>query len=312
MADANGWCTIESDPAVFTEMLEKVGCKGVAAEEIISLDPGTLASLTNPVLGLVLLFKWKKQTQTRNVMEDANLYFAQQVVSNACATQAIVNIVLNHDSADGVDVGPELKNFKEFTKDLPPRTRGEMIGQCEALRSVHNGFARSTAFSFEDKQSKEDDDCYHFISYLYKDGSVWELDGLQPGPIFIEPATTETWVETAAQAIRARMEEISALDKTGKGQGLSFSLMALTGDKVAQLKAKLAANRNDAVTAAALADAEALRAAGVAENVRRRHNYVPVVVSLFKALAEKGQLRGIVDAALAKQAAEKASKAGAK
>ena len=57
MADSAGWCTIESDPAVFTEMLERFGCKGIAAEEIISLDKDVLATLTQPVLGLVLLFK---------------------------------------------------------------------------------------------------------------------------------------------------------------------------------------------------------------------------------------------------------------
>ena len=310
MTDSAGWCTIESDPAVFTEMLERVGCKGVAAEEIISLDKDTLATLTQPVLGLILLFKWKPQKTERAVMEEADLYFAKQVVSNACATQAIVNIVLNKDTAPGVDIGDNLRGFKDFTKDLDSQTRGEMVGQSDVLRTVHNSFARSTAFSFEDKQATKDDDVYHFISYIYKDEIVWELDGLQGGPIFIEPATEASWLETAATAIQTRMEEISALDKTGKGRGMSFSLMALTGDRVAQLKAKLAAG--DASVSGELAAAEQLRAEGRAENVRRRHNYVPTIVNLFQAMAEKGKLRGIVDAAKAQQEAKKAAKAAAK
>ena len=43
-----------------------------------------------------------------------------------------------------------------------------------------------------------------------------------------------------------------------------------------------------------------------AENVRRHHNYVPLVVDLFKVLAEKGKLQDMVAGAREKAAAAKA------
>lgn len=43
-----------------------------------------------------------------------------QVISNACATQAIVSILLNSHS---IDVGEELKSFRSFTLELPPDVR---------------------------------------------------------------------------------------------------------------------------------------------------------------------------------------------
>lgn len=124
----DGWCTIESDPGVFTELVHTMGVRGVEFEEVYSLDEGTLGALhTSGVRGLVFLFKWRAgEKDARRAVgegESAGLFFAKQVINNACATQAILAVLFN---CPGIELGEALGNLKAFSADFSP----EMKGAC--------------------------------------------------------------------------------------------------------------------------------------------------------------------------------------
>ena len=136
------WCTIESDPGVFTELVSKIGVKGVQFEELYTLDEESLANC-KPLYGLVFLFKYKNEGKRETLAAGQypeSLFFAKQVISNACATQAILSILLNQ--SDKIDNGEELKRLNEFSVGMTDRMKGEAIGNSEIIRTVHNSFAR--------------------------------------------------------------------------------------------------------------------------------------------------------------------------
>lgn len=57
------WCTVESDPAVFTELISSFGVLNCEVEELYSMDQDIESSH-----GLIFLFKWKSETDDRTIL----------------------------------------------------------------------------------------------------------------------------------------------------------------------------------------------------------------------------------------------------
>lgn len=51
------------------------------------------------------------------------IWFANQLIHNACATQAILNVIFNSPQ---LDIGDKLRNFKDFTRNMGPKV-GESL-----------------------------------------------------------------------------------------------------------------------------------------------------------------------------------------
>jgi ubiquitin carboxyl-terminal hydrolase L5 len=313
------WCLIESDPAVFTELIESFGCcNAIELMELYSIESDASmmehlqllpqwqqqqqhAHLTvDPQLfqlscyGLIFLFDYNSTIQKRhgessgsaatvppqqqplepttpndgnNMNTDSvamsnDIFFAQQITTNACATQAILSVIMNavHEGTLSTQqIGTMLSEFYQFTVDLPPYYKGMAINSSEVIRNAHNSFTamNDTLLSMDDAKDRDTSgkgEAFHFVAYVPVNGVVYELDGLQQQPIRIGtipdngddhdassiPTTKYQWLSVARRAIQERMQLIGA--DTG---AVKFNLMAVTSDRRTALRTLMEHCHND-------------------------------------------------------------------
>jgi ubiquitin carboxyl-terminal hydrolase L5 len=302
------WTTIESDPAVFTSLIQQIGVKGVQVEELWDLSNLEALNRRFHLHGLIFLFKYRTDLDTtsalavENVDAPESLFFASQVITNACATQAILGVLLNVETfgndveGEGGEggreqtIGETLEELKQFTADFPPELKGLALSNSEKIRAAHNAFARPEPIVEEGKRvAKNGDEVYHFVAFVHHGGRVWELDGLKPKPVAYGECSKENWHEVAVPAIQERIQKYASDE-------ISFNLLAMTNEKESVFRRELreATESGDNESIIRLTDEiedEMKRKENWRdENIRRKHNYIPFIFEMLKCLAEKGAL----------------------
>ncbi|KAH8314933.1 hypothetical protein KR074_004002, partial [Drosophila pseudoananassae] len=298
------WCLVESDPGVFTELIRGFGCTGAQVEEIWTLDAAAFHHL-EPIHGLIFLFKWMQDDKPsgRIVTDRNDIFFVRQVITNACATQALLSLLMNLQHPD-IDLGETLTTFKSICQDLDPVKRGMCLSQESKIRTVHNSFARPVLFELDMPQPPGDEDVYHFVGFMPIKGHLYELDGMQEGPIELaEIAMGQNWLDVARPIIEARMHRYSVGE-------IHFNLMALVSDRqryyerqiqlLVHQPSPLSLNERQAEIANLrnfVKFEQDKKRRYRQENQRRRHNYLPFIVELLKQLGETGQLMPLYEKA---------------
>lgn len=289
------------DQGVFTYLLENLGVKNVQFEELLTLEPESLAAL-HPVYGVIFLFKYPTDTPytaTDKPLDGAfdhdaaeRLFFAAQTIQNACGTQALLSVLLNKTADGEIDVGDGLRDFREFTMVLPPEFRGEALSNSELIRDVHNSFARSSPFVDETARTgnEETEDAFHFVAYTRVGATLYELDGLQPAPISHGACATPADFNTKVMEVLQR--RVARYDLAE----IRFNLMAMVGD--------LRVRAREIGDAEALARENRKRRDWQFENALRRHNFVgfsgAVLSAVVRAKLKEGGEEGQGDGAYQK------------
>lgn len=274
-----------------------------------------------PIHGLIFLFKWVQQSEesVQSVLDSRleKIFFAKQVIPNACATNAILSVLLNCKHTD-MSLGSTLTVFKDFCQSFDAFNKGLTLTNASQIRSVHNSFSKSTLFELDSKSQTKDEDVYHFVAYAPIDGRLYELDGLKSGPIDLGAIGSEqNWVDVVRPVIESRMQKYS------EGE-IHFNLMAIVSDRKMiyqrQIDQLLTAAGTDAMDTDTtqhevehlrimIEEEDAKRKRYTVENIRRKHNYLPLIVELLKILGQQGQLMPLYEKAKQRAVERELSKA---
>ncbi|KAF9554244.1 cysteine proteinase [Agrocybe pediades] len=134
------FAVIESDPGVFTSLTRSLGIHGLELVEMYDIEPWAVDHLKPH--GLIFCFMWHKDTHRPTDFNDPaaeRVWFANQLSDDACATHAILNVLLN---CPHIDVGEEMRAFKRDTEGMSPVMRGLAVTNSPIIRPAHNSLAR--------------------------------------------------------------------------------------------------------------------------------------------------------------------------
>ncbi|GIY00265.1 ubiquitin carboxyl-terminal hydrolase BAP1 [Caerostris darwini] len=232
-----GWLELESDPGLFTLLLEDFGVRGVQVEEVYDLQK----TIEGPVYGFIFLFKWIEERRSRrkvtaseeNFVEDEetinSIFFAQQMVPNSCATHALLSVLLN---CPKIYLGPTLARLKEHTANMNPENKGYAIGNTPELARAHNSHAKPEPRNLHEKShgisTGRTVEAFHFVSYVPIGGRLFELDGLKPYPIDHGPFGEDDWTEKFRRVMTERLGLATAGEPY---HDVRFNLMAVVPDR---------------------------------------------------------------------------------
>lgn len=215
------WYKIENNPVILTELIKNMGVEGIQFEEILSYD--SLENTNIPIYGLIFVGKYiKNASYIPNILThwDKDLFFSRQITENASLTQSIIGVLINNE--DKINIGQNMKELKIKVKEQDPITKGLTIINTEILKKENN--------KYKNNNINDNDDIYHIVSFVHFKNSIYELDGLQEGPILIkENVEFKDWITKVKPILIQRINLYS-------NNEIKFNLMALIPDKLNHLK----------------------------------------------------------------------------
>lgn len=182
----NAVVPLECNPEVFTKFAQKLGLSPLLEfHDIYSLnDPDLLSFLPRPMQAIVLLFPITKEyekfkdSEPVEPVNNSKIVWLKQLVRNSCGLYALLHALLNIPSVFVVK-DSAIANFR----------RNLITNNADPIELVQN-IVRETYSVFGEQGQTEapaaDDDVeLHFVCFVKKNNTIYELDGRRAGPVVI-------------------------------------------------------------------------------------------------------------------------------
>jgi len=226
------WLPLESNPDVINKYVQALGLSGDKWQyvDVLGTDEELLSLVPTPVVAILLLFpitditdeEDKQQLQRINKggqVVSNNVWFMKQTIENACGTIGVLHTLGNIPIQKlGLPTTSPLRQFFEKTVNMDPNLKAAALEEAQTLAEVHEESAKegqTQAPHIEDNVNT------HFVAFVEKDGSLYELDGRKPFPINHGASKPDSFLQDAVKVIK---EQFIARDPTQ----MAFSMIALS------------------------------------------------------------------------------------
>ncbi|KAH3687842.1 hypothetical protein WICPIJ_001181 [Wickerhamomyces pijperi] len=220
---------LESNPQIFTQFAQYLGLDPTYTyHDVYSLDdPDLLSFIPRPVHSVILLFPITKKYEELKKSEDLkitsndNIVWFRQTVKNACGLFALLNSLSNLDSSLYVLSSP-IHEFIAHSKD--PVKVEELIMKLKS--DIYTHLAQDANMNSTSAPDESEDVNLHFLSFIKKDGHIYEMDGRRPGVWKLgEVGNTDSEDLLSEKLLFDRIKQF--IDLTEGDDKLKFSVMAL-------------------------------------------------------------------------------------
>ncbi|KAJ0179754.1 hypothetical protein K1T71_004345 [Dendrolimus kikuchii] len=201
---------MESNPETMNKYLFKLGVPDKwRMVDVIGLEGEALTWVPRPVLAVILLFPLsdvyeqhrrdqENELLNKGLRAPKDVFHLKQVLSHVCGTIALVHSVANNthniELKDGL-----LKNYLRDAKGLDSSAKGALLENSEAILQAY----KDIVYTETDNNAEANEIVNnHFVTFICKNGSLFELDGRKALPINHGPSSPETFLEDAAKVCR--------------------------------------------------------------------------------------------------------------
>jgi len=225
------WLPLEANPDVMTEYVKNLGGpEGLYFVDVLSIEDWALNMITEPIYALILLFPINKarelfeEKQINKIEKEGQiiskkLWFTKQTVGNACGTISILHCIAN--ITDKLEKQPDgfFHDFLSKVSNMSPDQRAKALEEDDDIERAHKKAEKEGQSHIPSRDQKIDT---HFITFIEKEGCLYELDGRKKFPINHGASTSKTFFKDAVQIIKTLFIDFDRSE-------LRFQMIAVTG-----------------------------------------------------------------------------------